>query len=833
MDWNKRNVILFFLFLTVLFTLQAYADYIFTKDKKKIEVREFEIRENTIIITFPNELHTQLPFDQIDWELTCQFNSSLARLINGQCKHNSAKKNEGEKASCDQQERSCSGGMTTAGPDPSGGYVYYTAHISSFQNTSPIIDGKLDEPIYQELKPIVEFIQTAPNEGEPEIEETEAYIFYGNENIYFSFKCYDSQPDKIQAIVENRDYLRSSDRIGFMIDTFHDKRTGYMFVVNAKGIQADATCLESRGRHGPSSRDYNWNGVWYSATSRFEKGWILEIAIPFKTIRYPNKPVQTWGLNLGRVNPRTHEDTWWYPIQRYDRSGQPSKCGDLRGLKDLPKFRHIDFLPFTTVRQEKSSEYKNRGFYNGGVDLKYSITPNLVANLTLSPDFSQTEVDEENVRLSRWELFYPEKREFFVEGSNIFQTPLSLFFSRRIGAQLPDNSEHRIIFGSKVTGKLGNNQIGIIETVTGDATYFEEGESYALEGANFFVFRMQRDILRKSTIGFITVNRDQKEDEYDFHSQRAHGVDVNLAFGNHIKINSQLAFSFNPGDNKNLRDNLAYLGSFNYDSNLFSFNFMRRDIGEEFEISQIGYYPEVDRIGNEFNFRFKPFINRWGIRQLTFSAELDNYDNHQGGLERSRWEFGISQQWKNFWYTGMQVSSEKEFYYIFCDGEELEEKTIYRLPKRFTFYLRIPQSSAVSGGARVSMGDYIDYDDYFVGKNRSYSISLTAKIGAKLRVGGRINYIQEYFSSGELDEVRGLYLFRVSYNFSSKLRSRFLSQYNLQYMQLTTDALLSYELTSRSGIHFGIRDRSNLGVIDDPEPEDTRVFFKLSYLISF
>lgn len=818
----------------LLFSFQAYADWLFTRDDEKVEVKEFEIRNGIVVITLPNGRISQIPSDQIDWKLTYNNKSSILKKDDIQLKQSIT-----QRKSSHIQERYETVAKGAIGPDPSGRYVYTTAHIKAFRNNTPItIDGGLEEPIYQELAPITDFIQTAPNEGEAEIEETEAYIFYDDENIYFAFRCYDSQPDKIKAIVENRDLLRSSDRIGFMLDTFHDKRTAYMFVVSAKGIQADATCLESRGgggRRGPSTRDYNWNGIWYSAASMFDDGWILEVAIPFKTLRYPNKPAQTWGLNLGRVNPRTHEDTWWYPIKRYDRSGQPSKCGDLQGLRDLPKYRHIDFIPFSTIRQETSSEYlagKRKNFYNGGADIKYSITPNLVANLTVSPDFSQTEVDEQNVRLSRWELFYPEKREFFVEGSNIFQTPLSLFFSRRIGSQLPDNSEQRILFGSKITGKLGNQQIGIIETLTTNTSYFEEGETYERKGSNFFIFRMQRDILKKSTIGFITVNRDQKED-MDFHSQRVHGVDLNLAFGDHVKINSQVAISSNPEDNKNIRDNLAYLANLSYRSNLFDISFGRRDIGDEFEISQIGYYPEVDRVGNEVDIRLKPFINRWGIRQLTFSAEFNRFDNHEGGLEWSQWEFGFSQQWKNFWNTGIQLNSEKEFYYIFNQGEELDEKTIYALPRRIFIYLRIPQTSPVYGGVHISMGDFIDYDDYYVGKNRSFSVNLTAKVGTKLRLGGRVNYIQEFFRNGQFDETRGLYLLRIGYNFSSKLRSRFLAQYNIQNTQLTVDYLISYELTSRSGIHFGFRDRKNLEVMSDPEPEDTRLFFKLSYLISF
>ncbi len=203
------------------------------------------------------------------------------------------------------------------------------------------------------------------------------------------------------------------------------------------------------------------------------------------------------------------------------------------------------------------SEYfsgEDRIFRNAGFDFRYNLTANLVANVALRPDFGQTEIDEENVSLSRWELFYPEKREFFTEGAQVFNTPLQLFFSRRIGAVLPDNSEHQVRFGGKVTGKVGKQQIGFIGALAGKTSYFDQGEEYNVESAGFFVFRYQRDILEKSNIGFITVNRDQERDQ-NFHAQRAHGVDANFNFGAHIRIISQFAFSDNPERTKTRETN--------------------------------------------------------------------------------------------------------------------------------------------------------------------------------------------------------------------------------------------------------------------------------------
>ncbi|MDH5406599.1 MAG: hypothetical protein OEX80_08680, partial [Candidatus Aminicenantes bacterium] len=244
MDGNRgvRAILIGLIFIFISISV-AYADWLFTRDNKRVEVKEFEIRDGLVVMTLPNGLLATLPVDQIDWERTYRYNPSLRRTDTLQGKP-SVKESE---APSTPEEPPPPTGRTVM-TDPLGSCVYTTTHIDSSPDSTPIaIDGRLDEPIYQQLVPITRFTQMRPDEGALVSEETEAYIFYDDENIYFSFRCFDSQPDRIIANVENRDALRSSDRVAVLVDTFHDLRSGYIFKVNARGIQEDASVSESRG----------------------------------------------------------------------------------------------------------------------------------------------------------------------------------------------------------------------------------------------------------------------------------------------------------------------------------------------------------------------------------------------------------------------------------------------------------------------------------------------------------------------------------------------------------------------------------------------------------
>jgi hypothetical protein len=719
-------------------------------------------------------------------------------------------------------------------------HTYTIIKVGSSKNI--VIDGQLDEHIWQTINPITDFTQMEPFEGTPISERTEAYVFYDDEHIYFGFKCYDSEPEKIIARVDRRDARTNSDEVIILIDTYHDLRNGFLFSVNAAGVQSDACICESSRGEGRRRRgweieilDLNWNGIWRSGTKIFSNGWTAEIAIPFKSLRFTPEDIQTWGFNLQRNIARKNEAANWYPVKRFDRIMKPSKAGQLVGLENIKPGRNLQLIPFTLAKGQKSSleQVKDTPFSPSlGLNIKYGITANLTADIAINPDFGQTEVDEENVRLSKFEIFYPEKREFFMEGADIFNTPLQLFFSRRIGRMFPDYSEHNILFGGKITGKLSKYRIGIIESFCRETSYYNPDDevTYDIAQTNFFVFRMQRDILKKSSIGFITVNRDQKIDD-EFWPQRVHGIDLNLAFGNHLQIFSQFAFSSNVEEGKPI-ENSAFISGLSYDSNVLEFSIGARNIGEYFDVSQVGYFPRTDRLGGDISVAYKPYIYRLGIRQFTFRTEASYYDNHDGLIEDQRLQFTFGQFWENFWYSGVSIEAEKERYYEFFQGTELEEETVYSM-NSIRFYVFSSENRPIILRCFISFGDFIDYSDYFFGKRRSYSVNVDTKPTSKLQWSFRVNIIQDLYTDGTLQENRGLLLTRIGYAFNNKLRFRALSQYNLHSAQLITDSLIAYDFNALSGLYFGIRDRRNLQFRDDAEPEDLRFFFKISFLLAF
>lgn len=720
----------------------------------------------------------------------------------------------------------------------------YSYHAFKYDGDPKVkIDGKLDEPIWKRLKPITNFIQTDPDEGAPATERTEVYIFYDNKNIYFGFICYDSQPNKILAYVTRRDNFRSSDSITILLDTFHNLRNGYSFTLNARGVQRDERLSEvtggggrGRGRGAPGlMRDRNWDGIWMSAARITDFGWTAEIAIPFRTLRFKPGKDQVWGLNISRYIMRKNETVCWVPVKRYDRDMRPSKAGELTGISDIYPGRNMEFLPFFVYRNESHVEDELDTVVSRpklGLNFRYGITSDLVADFTLNPDFAQTEVDVENIRLSKYELFYPEKRAFFMEGADIFKTPIQLFFSRRIGRIFPDYSEQPLALGGKVIGSIGKQRIGIIEAVMSPTSYYDpdDGEYQDVAGANFFVFRWQRDILKKSSIGFITVNRDQRYDG-ELDTQRAHGVDLALNLGDHTRIYSQFAASSQPGDNADFMSRTAFVAGASYRSNQFEASFGFQNIGEDFDVSRIGYYPRVDRLGGDGSVEFRPYIFSHGIRYFSFRTSYSRLFNHSGELEDGNVDFSFGVNLSNFWYMGASYSITDERYFVFEDGEENSELTTIYRKRRLSFRVFSPWNKPIGGRLMFSKGDYIDYADCFFGENYSLSLGMNARIGTKLSLDFDVNYIREFYSDGRFQENRGLYVTRVNYSFNHKARIRFVGQYNVETAQFIADSLFTYDFTARSGFYIGFRDRRNL----DPTstaPEEKRFFFKISYLLS-
>ncbi|HEX8030801.1 MAG TPA: RluA family pseudouridine synthase, partial [Vicinamibacterales bacterium] len=420
--------------------------------------------------------------------------------------------------------------------------------MQAIQATSPIIiDGALDEEVWTRAIPATGFIQSDPHEGQPATENTEVRIAFDADYLYIGALCRDSDPPGIVVNEIRKDFAgRDQDTFDVLLDTFADRRNGFVFSTNAAGAKAD-TQMANEGR----DVNTNWDAVWWVQARRTAEGWTAEFRIPFKTLRFDAGDAHTWGINFARRVRRKSEVSYWSPVSRAFTIYRASSEGDLTGLTALRQGRNIRIKPFLAAGAVRG--VGEDGFdrdLSAGVDFKAGITPSLTFDATVNPDFAQAEADEQQVNLTQFSLFFPEKREFFLENAGIFyigdiprnkrassrfsppEEDVLLFFSRRIGltdsgAQLP------LYGGARLTGRAGDYGLGFM-TMQSE----EVGER---AGNNYTVARVRRDILQSSDIGAIFLSRQPAGTSDDFN--RVAGVDANFRFFKNFSINSFAARS--------------------------------------------------------------------------------------------------------------------------------------------------------------------------------------------------------------------------------------------------------------------------------------------------
>ncbi|MBM3819490.1 MAG: carbohydrate binding family 9 domain-containing protein [Acidimicrobiia bacterium] len=368
-----------------------------------------------------------------------------------------------------------------------------------------VVDGTLDEPMWRQAAPATDFLQQIPDEYQPASERTEVRFLYDDESLYVGAVMFDPDPDRLVVNELRRDFQGfQNDVFTLVLDTFSDRRNSYGFMVNAGGAQRDVQAFEN-GR----SNDANWNGVWFVRTQIGADRWTLEMSIPFKTLRFPDTDVQQWGLNVMRIVRRTYEFSTWAPVPRQLSHYAAGYAGTLSGISGVRRGRDLRVTPFATAAFNGRSSGAWRRDGDGGVDVKWGLTSSLLLDASLRTDFSQVEADEQQINLTRFSLFFPEKRQFFLENPANFQVGLAAtederrdlvpFFSRRIGLS-STGQPIPVIGGLRLTGRAGRNAIGLLTVQTDD---FE-----GTPGANFSVLRMTRDLTPTSSLGAFYFGRE-------------------------------------------------------------------------------------------------------------------------------------------------------------------------------------------------------------------------------------------------------------------------------------------------------------------------------------
>ena len=414
---------------------------------------------------------------------------------------------------------------------------YETAHLSriaaAVRVTEKItLDGRLDEPGWALATPVGSFIQRRPRTGEPMTERTDVRFLYDDDNLYIGVFCFDSDPNGIIVNSVQKDYAtQESDGITVLIDSLHDRRSGFTFVANPLGAKRDVQ-LSNDG-----SGNLDWDGVWDVKTSRNDQGWIAEYVIPFTTLRFSGSPSQEWGLQITRRITRKNEEADWAPLPQRFSNWRMSLAGTLTGLENIHQGRNLKVKPFVSTGVTQS-----RTKYDGGVDVKYGLSPSMTLDGTYRTDFAQVEADQQQVNLTRFNLFFPEKREFFLENSGTFNfgaasgnsANLVPFFSRRIGLSAA-GTPIPIVGGARVSGQVNRYDVGVLSMKT---------ESLGATPSNtFLVGRVKRNVSTSSWIGAIVTNRDSTlAGDYN----RVAGADAHFQFVRKLDFDAYLLGSDTP-----------------------------------------------------------------------------------------------------------------------------------------------------------------------------------------------------------------------------------------------------------------------------------------------
>jgi hypothetical protein len=507
---------------------------------------------------------------------------------------------------------------------------------------APKMDGTLGDPLWQLAKPITDFRQKEPHEGEPATEKTEVRILYTRNAVYFGIQCYDSEPSKIIATELRRDVSQDlDDHFEILIDSNFNRRGGYVFEINPLGTQSDGLIVEEQAGSQDTEFDSGWDGVWVSE-ARIEKiGWTATIEIPFTTLNFTKSKDVVWGLNFKRFIRRKNEEDLWAAYRRTFGITKVSESGELTGITDIGSGRLFIVKPYGLAQYDKVTGENPAFPLTGGVDIKYGIRSNLVLNLTGNTDFSATDVDQEHVNLTPFPIYVPEKRQFFLENAGVFNFPLGdqdqLFFSRQIGIDSVTGQQVPINGGARLTGSVGRTEFGVMDVDTrssGPNPY-----------ANYAVVRLKESLWGGSYIGVMGIDK-RSGDVQDGFNQTG-GVDTRLVFFKNWIVDGHLAGTRSPGYPSGNSD---VGGSLRYRSNWLDGIFERRKIGPNFN-PEVGFVEltNANETYGDLTFKIRPEIR--GIREMQFEGFILHAPTTQGEVQTQEWQNTFRAEFHNGAYT--------------------------------------------------------------------------------------------------------------------------------------------------------------------------------------
>ena len=724
-------------------------------------------------------------------------------------------------------------------------------------NNPPEIDGRLDDSVWETAAHITDFVQIAPVEGAPASEDTEVWMAYDADHLYFAFYAHYTRPETMRINRADREEIRGDDRMAILFDPFLDQQRAYQFEVNGYGVQADSlvnadgsTGFSRSSGSGSASRgsgprrsggsgmsssgqfgirgDDSWNALFDTGGQVVADGWTAEMRIPFKSLRYPSRGAgqpHRWGFQITRVIRDKSEAQSWSPISR-GVAGQLTQFGTLEGLSDMSLSRNLELLPEVTGFRLGSLD-TGSGEYSTddptgelGFGVKYGITPNLTADVTYNPDFSQIESDRPQIETNqRFALFYPEQRPFFLEGQEIFQTatPLTLVHTRTI-------VDPR--FGGKLTGKVGQTTLGVV-VADDEAAGRLDDTAHPLYGtsAQTVLGRARYDFYAESYLGAIMTAR-----EFGADYNRVAGVDGRFRLGRTHRISFLAAGSETEDETLGSLSGGAFEADFSKQGRNVSYNVAHSRIDPGF-LTSTGFLPRVDlqQTSGTAGYRWWPesTLMTWGP-SVTY---LRLYD-HSGVLQDEQIQGMASFSFRNnMAITGM-VNRDLERY-----GAIDFRKTGFGF-----FGVMSARILSIYGGYNWGDGILYDSDSPYLGWSTVGNVNFRFQPTSRLRTEFTMvsSDFVEPISQTDIFNVK-IFRTRTTYQFTDRLLARYIMEHNTAAATLGNNVLFTYRVNAGTVIFLGYDDRYRQGMLIDsllfPTTEllrTNRAFFgKISYLFRY
>ena len=603
------------------------------------------------------------------------------------------------------------------------------------------LDGRLDDADWASADSIIDFRQREPEEGAPASERTTAKVVRDDDALYVAVRAWDSRMPALRATQLRRDAdLDSDDNLSLLIDSFHDRRSGFLFSTNANGAMWDAQLS------GSGNDDSDWNGIWAVATSRDSTGWSAEFRIPFRSLRFEAGAGAAFGFNIRRYIRRTNEEALWQSWGRSQGLSKLQNAGDLVGLGILTRARNVELKPYVLARAVApehavggETTASSSGSAKGGLDAKLAVSPTLTADFTVNTDFAQVEADRQAINLSRFPLFFPEKRDFFLESGSTFAfgTPsrAQLFYSRRIGVQ--NGRAVPILGGARLYGKRGPWTLGVLDARTG-------GD----DQVNAAVVRVKRDVLDRSYLGAIAT---QRSGPGVVGAERGAGIDGSFPLvigGRNVEPTFWLAGTQVPGVKGTA---FAWRAVLDYPNDLFDNVVTVSRIAAGFTPA-LGFVRRAGYIETSGNFRYTPRPGVLGIRQLELKPipSWNIIADESGSLTDPRTWQTADFEWR---FLGGSLQS--------GDGFELNLKRLMDAPvEEFDvfndvtiaggryWFTRGEAQYSTSSGRPLSVDAQVSWGEYYDGRSTDVSLEATWRGGGHVILGADVSRTFAHLPSG-------------------------------------------------------------------------------------